>query len=301
MAKFLFFCLSISIQFSLSSSCVSKNTIYNIEIAIEDREILNTFFGALISSEYFGYVLCGSKPVGLLSLSLNPQFPIRRLNQLFTYMRIKSILMNGWCVWEKYQSKIYNSNFILLRNNDNNLFYVNKKTVLDVVGRNIDKFKEKICKDVTPEEILNMICSSKFSQQDFKSQCLLGILLGYGTENSMAYEYRTNLENQLQNPLLGNESQKLIAEALNKLNRKLDCFPNEPYEYQENINITWPLGFVITKTKKSRSENVELFKKYRADREIIAEAYKNRNFLDTTLRFFLNENSSSPTEIISCQ
>lgn len=289
MAKFLFFCLFISIQFSLFSIDTSKNkTFNNFEIEVEDREILNTFFGALISSEYFGYVLCGSKPVGVMSLSLNPKIPVRRLNHLFTYMRIKSMLINGWHVWEKYQIKINNSNYILSKTSDNNLFFLNKKTVLDVVSRNIDIFKEKMHKEVTPEEILNMISSPKFSQQDFKSQGLLGILLGYGTENSMTYEYKTDLEAQLENPLLGNESHKLVFKALEQLNKKLDSFPNEPYEYQENINITWPLGFVITNTKKSRLENAELLKWYHSDREVIADAYRGRNFLDTTLLFFLN-------------
>lgn len=322
--KILFFCFV-----ALSHSpCLHSEDSKTKEIKIdnEDKELLNIFFGALVSYETFPYVLCGQKPMGILSLRLDILVNPRRLNNfLFENFRKKYMLMKGWYAWEKYQNQINYSNFVLAKSNDNDILFINKKLFLDVVEKNINVFKNKLNYEITPDKLLKLVCDPELqSEIIYKSDHLLGILLGFGYENSKEYEYQNYLITQLQNPLFGVEFKKLdkhqqdfmtlakindkkfrgnifpikftLSEEWNKREKRSDCFPNEPYEYQENINIAWPLGFCITNTNKSRSENEELLKRYHKDREIIADAYRDRNFLDTTLRFFLSENSAASTE-----
>lgn len=316
--------LTITISFFQIGFCIF---ISDLKIHKEDQERLDILFGTLIESEMFGYVLCGEKPIGMTTLHLTPVFfsPTRMKSPGFEIIKGDSLLMNGFKTWEKYQNKFSFSNFKLVKSPMGNCYFINKRAVFKTIKKNYSIFEKEFGKNISPFKLLEMICDPNSVDEVLlhRSNLILGILLGYGAKNAFAYEYREYLSEQLRNPLFFTELKKLssndqefvslstlksrpikkpqwfprtraLSKAWDQLLSKIDSFPNEPYEYQENLNITWCLGFLTYNNQKTRNENAQIIKKYRKARSKISDIYRDRKFFENTMKILLNDSFDPP-------
>lgn len=199
LSKILFLFVTI-MQVSLFSSIANEK----IEIVLneQNQQILESFFKVLLKETTAGYVFLGEKPVGFDSFSnlncLN-EFPME-----ITFHSDPSIvgMKEGFRVWQEVTQSFPQQNIIIhldespksIKNHDIALYFINRKAFIQTVQENISLFKYILGPQITPESLLSTLIQpqSSFYSVIKNNYALAGILLGYGTHNSIAH-HRTEL------------------------------------------------------------------------------------------------------------
>lgn len=158
----------------------------------KDRQRLLSFMRLLFAEDSFAYGLLGSKPVSWVCY-LNP-FPfvsISRFQESFTeYHRTLRI---GWKVWSKYRH-LFPGTRLWVENSPHHpgvlsIFIANEDQLNVVVKNNKRDFQDILHREVADG-------SQLLTEADYGSliddvlqnhQALIGIVLGYGRENSWAF------------------------------------------------------------------------------------------------------------------
>lgn len=242
--------LTLSVEGASSSLCNLKK--------IPSRELreIENFFRYLVWNEQalFGYTLLGEKP---LSVTYFPQKPPEQLKTIKHPM----VQLPKWLSsWEKYQHLFKMNKFVLFSYKGSlavEIYLLNKDLVVKKIQENHNLFKEQLEVDKTPEEILEQLLLSRnfFKEGLNGSQVLFGILLGYGTENSLGF---------------------------NSYNSGTTEPPPKTFEQSTKINRYYmPLPFFAIFSEK---ETNDLLQSYSLQRKKILSMYSKGNFLKTTLR-----------------
>ena len=159
------------------------------KIPIDDYRVLEKFFDYLIHYTTIGYTLCGEKPVAIETLpslaKIPPNYSVKILAEYEGY----SILWKGLETWNQYSDRFPSEEFAFIFVEDfNTIVFLNKKNTIDIVEQNLELFQKKLGAKFTSNDILLHICDDSRKQYIITSdQILLGILLGYGTNNSRAF------------------------------------------------------------------------------------------------------------------
>lgn len=158
------------------------------------EELEETFRHLIVSTE-IGYVIYGNKPVCMLGIDPIPipNFPCANSKVSIYLQRLCELLREL-----NYQTK---GNFLIRQGgeisaNSQEVLFINRNNFLKTVRENLALFQYILGPEVTPEKLLDKILDPKetlFSVLDMNF-ALVGILLGYGTQNSLFY-YRANLLN----------------------------------------------------------------------------------------------------------
>jgi hypothetical protein len=162
-----------------------------IELTNEDTNILNKFLSYAFEQTEAGYVLEGVKPMCILGTGDNDEilagFPLHKTS---------IILSVGIGVWnDKIQPHIDKTEFIIKYftnqdslNHSRYLLFINRDLFLKVVNDNLSLFRYILGPTITADNLLIKLTSD---EADFSAilgghnNVLVGILLGYGTENSL--------------------------------------------------------------------------------------------------------------------
>ena len=165
------------------------------EISFKERVYLNHFFYRYISMDQLGYVLFfNDKPTALTVIDVkreNVPYPAKLADK-------------GWEVWKKHEHLFPHPDFIFCEEKQRNskyfhLIVVNKKALLKALTEHEDRFtevldgmfqaafKEPFSPTLFIEKLENM---KRIKPLILGDQALLGILMGYGEESSLAYKYR---------------------------------------------------------------------------------------------------------------
>lgn len=153
-------------------------------IPVEDRVLVEFLFKYLCYKDTFAYVLFGNKPMSMAS-------EMRGESSDFE-------LELAWKTWKKYSHLFDIKDFAFFTKSDEewfSIFLINKKRCLEVIEENISLFQERLEFKSNPLEILDRVIQS----DDIgaiglnHSHTLLGILLGFGSKNSIGFErYHSN-------------------------------------------------------------------------------------------------------------
>ena len=177
--------------FLIASTCMAGPVIEE-----EDRKVLKPFFKRLLTKETLGYVLLGEKPAVLIGYvaGLSWKHPLGALGGLTPYLsKWNQREKKAWETWRKYASAI-SSRFLIIEElttdgpDVNRIYIINRKLFCKVVDENSDDFEKVLGRKISGEELLEQAKHQPlFSVLLKKHQALLGMLLGFGRNNSWRY------------------------------------------------------------------------------------------------------------------
>lgn len=273
----------------------------------QDRNQMEAFFKVLLSKHNFAYTLFGDKPCSLAFYGYHKNIPLDLSLQNFDNL----ILTKGLRCWKKYINHFKNSNFLLMHLKDESdietIAIINKQALKGTLKKNISLIQTLLDSTITEDELFNKICNDETFLCNFLKSNVLGILLGYGVKNSLAFEKRIELCQMLHtlnvfpfnnlckhlsdnNALLvkyGTPDQLrsmtgaepfAIVQELNLLTHEFDTFDLDGSQFC--IDQFLSPSFVAY---KNDPETKELRDRYTATRDKLIEIYKEKPFLDVTL------------------
>ena len=161
-----------------------------------DYAILDQFFKMTFSSEEYGYVLEGSKPISFRNFVSLDSFPITKGFE-YDEKEFKNTLLvrEAIPIWNKVCSdqKRFALKSVALNNQEPSFLstlevsFINVLKLSEVIESNIDLFRYVLGPALTVQQIVNtIVCSDQplinILQHDLT---LLGIVLGFGSHNSL--------------------------------------------------------------------------------------------------------------------
>ncbi len=171
-------------------------------------------------------------------------------------------LENLWGTWKKYAHLFPMSEFIFLTEGNHKffeLYLLKKSNCLKVIENNLTLFQRKTGCNLNALEMFDYIVANArgdiYKKSLHKSQGLYGILLGYGTENSVGFE--------------------------NYFSVKRDPLPAESGQHIDTEDSVLP--FIPFFASFSADETRSLMIDYRQQRKEILKIYSSGNFLEKTL------------------
>ncbi len=152
----------------------------------EQRIILESFFQTLFK-EFSGYVLCGKKPMCIEG------YPLTNESGALSGVDEKTfILLKGAEFWQSLQVYPDNKEYFIVSFDAKEFGYhhlvcINRRAFLKVVNENLSLFRYVLGPTLTADSLLNELINAKdeFYKVLKNDNVLLGILLGYGTQNSL--------------------------------------------------------------------------------------------------------------------
>lgn len=238
-----------------------------------DQEILEIFFSNMISSEYFGYVLFGNKPMAAAGLEteFTPEEVLGETAIKQNYIHI------GWQTWEKYSRLFPSEKFVLklskspLASSYHWVVLINKETTLKCVENNLEFFKFALGDQLTPESILQSLITTDdiFNDTLNKHDGLLGMLFGYGTSNSIKFH-------------MGHRSIERGAPYKNKFFHKPSQLEAFNKQGRDLVLVALPRFAADLKHPESKA----LYQSYSATQVQLSNIYREKKFLKPTLEMF---------------
>lgn len=227
----------------------------------EEKNDLTSFFKICFCSYEFGYTIFGEKPMSLDAIDL-----IRgNLEDYGEYKDDEWVVCEykkkeGWDVWRKHFENLQMNGFSLIfypvPNHPEIVHFaiINHNNFVFVLKENLDEFQSVLGRKITPQEILNEY--KKGEGEIFNAiknhDGLLGILLGFGKENSFKF-----MNNEKLSPSIDPMSLKGVGmESI-----RLPCFM----------------------VAEGSSETKKIMKSFSNQKKHINEVYQKENFLELVL------------------
>lgn len=281
---------------------------HQFPLSTSDYENLKAFFEILVRDSEFAYTLFGNKPCSIAFFQTHH-------DHFDTPSSITSFLMGtAFETWSKCQHRFRSKNFIIKKifnNNYYSLLIINKKVLLKLFKLNLETIKAKLQIQLSPLELMEkFISDDNFLQTFIAHQDLLGLILGYGKNNSTLFERRAELcsiLNRLTKPPLNEKKEELndssailvqfykassanfipipdtdtiseLCKELNDITSKEETFelPGSYFlfeEFQSPVFIAF----------QNDPETKMLLNDYLQTRNVIHEAYRDKNILEVTL------------------
>lgn len=242
-------------------SCVHPNM---GRIPPKDKFELELFFDYLMHNSMIGYTLCGDKPVSIESFPSLSKMPPQNAVNVFVKHPGYFILWKGWLTWERY-SHLFPSDNIVIRfiSSTNTMVIINKKRARIAIEENLDLFRRSVGADHTTEEILEEICRP--NKEDYligKNCILLGILLGYGRNNAVAF---------------GNKSYIQRLEFFN------------PYNAAEAFDPFLNPGLMVIRNGTNERENARIRSVFNKAKKNIQSEFKDGKYLDKVVEILTRQ------------
>jgi hypothetical protein len=167
----------------------------------EEKKDLTNFFKICSYSYQFSYTIFGEKPMSLDGLGLNrPKFEDLEYKE-DEWVRSSYRKKEGWDVWKKHFQDLPLNNFSLIfypvPNHPELIHFsiINHKMFLDIVEKHIEEFHKVLNRKISSQEILNgyIKAEGEIFERIKNHEGLLGIILGYGKENSFKYMRKEKL------------------------------------------------------------------------------------------------------------
>jgi hypothetical protein len=236
-----------------------------------EKIALEAYFRTMLENSEGGFVLFGSKPACMEGIMHNPRCTLEWVGGK---RHEKSVnLWEGSLVWQRSFAPLRSSRLIIsLKDHPDHLYsewrhliWINPKKLQDVIKTNLALFQYILGPDVTETKLVNHLQDD--SNDVLRDYTLMGIILGFGTQNSLPYHrleciFRA-LYSREQPPLKRRHERLQIPDPLKEQYMGFDLkppFENEPsfsfstllQEYQTLCNKKVP-------SRKVKSEQIPLF------------------------------------------
>lgn len=231
------------------------------DIPEKDREKLEKFFKLLITKTSLGYTLCGDKPCSIESCPNLSKIPSRYAVNIFFKYHGYATLVQGVETWNRYAHHFPSTRFVFRYvPTYNTLVLINKNAAKRVIEENIDLFQKLTNSSKSAKEFLCEVCFPADVNKDYlikRNITLLGILLGYGRNNAMAFEHKCYF--------------------LNLKRFELDN------SYQPLCSILNP-GFVCIENGTNDKENEKIKRTLRQAKQSIRATFRSEDYFETFMR-----------------
>lgn len=150
----------------------------------EQKDILKNFFQLVMKDRYTGYVLFGDKPICIEGYSPELEgIELPEVNQTKTYV-------NWMKLWHELEVLPENKNYFFIDLDAygyHHIICINRQAFLKTVNQQLHLFRYVLDPTLTAEKLLQELIQAKEGFYDVLKydNVLLGILLGYGTENAL--------------------------------------------------------------------------------------------------------------------
>ncbi len=158
-------------------------------LSADELAVLEIFFRTLLTESQGGYVLYGNKPSCIEGFANREEGTYFLANWVHVFT---TKLKEGALIWEKLGLNKYYKNYLLYVYEKpvdewRHLVLVNKQSLLLIIEANLPLFQYVLGPKVTPNELLDALSNSKgnFDSVLNYDRALIGILLGYGTQNAL--------------------------------------------------------------------------------------------------------------------
>lgn len=177
-----------------------------VEFSTQESQVLEKFFRAMIGNAEGGYVIYGKKPICIMGFHANDFFINENERHLESvYLREGASLLKKAALTPSSDNilvHVYNQKDSSVKNTTHVLF-VNKSLFLDTVRSNLPLFQYVLGPKITAEKLLDRLIDPKETFYDVlkNDKILIGIVLGFGTQNAL---YGSRIEN-VEDGLLGSD------------------------------------------------------------------------------------------------
>lgn len=260
----------------------------------KDKKSLEFFLRYIICWDVGGYVLLGNKPM-FMGIYHKPFSTYDRYFFLESISPWNLRIIHGWKTFQKYQHLFLNDHTFSIWIEDNPFFgenspiviilLVNRQRLSQMVSRYNEDFQQVLGRpNITGDELLAEAKNKPFLGAVLKCHNgLIGTLFGYGRDNAWLFEARDHGIIVPLSSLWGDEITEFYAKKYENYGyfspiRLLGNFPKDLSEY---------LSYVYCAANQNSSETQELKQEVLKTREKILKYYQDENFLEATLRGFM--------------
>ncbi len=196
----------------------------------------------------------------------------------------------GWETWKKYRHLFPLKNYRLIEIEDLemnviHIFLISRSRFMDVFKKHKLEFDKMIGKQLSPDEALEW-CASRFNQiapEGKMTHFLLGILFGFGSENSKLFERLRTIEDHQRSfqsdPIHPNPPFITLEGELSWLEKKL-FFSTSQGDSSPLVFIPLPQFAADLDSKETQ----QLRESYSEQRRKICQEYGQGNFLEITFK-----------------
>ena len=184
-----------------------------IRISRRDAKQLNAFFRDLFVWDTFAFTLSGNKPLTIVSQPLTfSDCKHHPFHFILHWLSIRRFTL-GWKTWKKHSHLFENQRFVFWEENSRHqsthlcLCFVDKVLISQTIKQyELDFAKVLKLDTVDPEALLQEALQKDLFNDVLKeNHALLGILLGFGRENSWFFQNQVDRQPFEPNPLVWDE------------------------------------------------------------------------------------------------
>ena len=250
--------------------------IHVFSLPIKDKKRLCCLMQKLFAQDNFAYTILGSKPLSWATYHTPLPFIDSETfcNSLSKYNRI---LRSGWKTWEKDRHLFPSNNLWTERSKccpgSISILLVNKERFNTVINNNIKDFQDVLCRKIVDGfELLKEAENRSLMHEILEGhQALMGIVLGYGRDNSWEFLKRSE-KNEPFSCVWGEKNDSLLKGgiqipsgiALMELYLSLYSCPSFSGDANSEESLALKKDYLLTKQK-------------------VISYYKDKDFLEATL------------------
>ena len=251
-----------------------QGTTHTLTLPVKDRKRLAGLMQKLFAENSFAYTILGSKPVSWETY--RNSLPLSNWARFYdSFSEHNRTLRSGWKTWEKYQRLFPSAHLwaespkcypglisILIVNKDrfNDVVYINKRDFQEVLCREIEDGFQLI-REAKNHSLINEVLEGH--------QGLIGIVLGYGRDNS--WQFLEGCKNRT--PIgwvWGEEDDSFVEESI-----RSDITLTDYY-----LSLYSCPSFA---GDPNSAESLALKIEYISTKQKVMDYYKNKDFLEATL------------------
>jgi len=278
----LLFLIVIGSVFALAHKQTLRSSKILSQMSPEERYFLATFLRVILFSDDFSYLLFGSKPIAITNFEKS--IPFNFLYDCVSELNFE--ISQGLGVFKK-QQHLFSSGNILVRfdeDADNSyLLMINRKNLLNTLEEHIDDFKQVLGPKITTESLFAQITGKEYLADVIKNhEALLGILLGYGRNNSWLFHQKKTISLRLNGSKPPSKRDNFLEKEFAEIVQKTTFFSEDNHERKYILkNPRIPLLHFMA--DPNTKETKQLKEQYGKEREEMKNRFSKRSFVEATL------------------
>lgn len=251
-----------------------QGTTHTLTLPVKDRKRLAGLMQKLFAEDSFAYTILGSKPVSWETYQ-NP-LPLSNWTRFYdSFSEHNRIIRSGWKTWEKYRH-LFPSAHLWVESSECHpgsisILIVNEDQFNDVVNKNKRDFQEVLCREIVDGFQLIREAKNRSLMNEVLEghQGLLGIVLGYGRDNSWKFLEGCNNRTPI-GWVWGEEDDSCVEESIAS-----DITLTEYY-----LSLYSCPSFA---GDSNSEESLALKTEYLLTKQRVMDYYKDKDFLEATL------------------
>lgn len=247
---------------------------HTLTLPVKDRKRLAGLMQKLFAENSFAYTILGSKPVSWETY-LNP-LPLSNWTRVYdSFSEDNRVLRAGWKTWENYQHLFLSAHLWVESPKCHpgliSILIVNEEQFNDVVNKNKKDFQEVLGREIVDGIQLIREAKNRSLMNEVLEghQGLIGIVLGYGRDNS--WQFLEGCKNRTPIGWVWGEEDSYFAEEFIESNSTLTDYYLSLYSCP---------SFAGDPNSK---ESLTLKKEYLLTKQKMMDYYKDKDFLEATL------------------